>query len=423
MNKFTKAEKSWIMYDWANSVYATNMLAAIFPIYFALVASAAGKDSVVLWSVGTSIASFVVAILAPFLGALGDHKGFKKKLFTLFLLIGTGFTLFCAFTDNYIGLLVGYICSHIGFSGSNLFYDAFITDVTTNERMNKVSSWGYAMGYLGGSTIPFVFSILLVTFMDDATLAMKLVMCITSFWWLGFSIPILKNVKQLHYIEKPSSQLIKSSLLNLLETIKNIFKERKILFFLLGYFFYIDAVNTIISVSTTYGTTLGLDTTGMILALLVTQLVAIPCAIFFGKLSEKYNSLNMIIFAVIMYFFICILGFFMGYNIEINDYSADSIAFSQNLFWILAVLVGTVQGGIQAISRSYFGKLIPAEKSNEYFGFYDIFGKFAAVMGPALVAIIKTQTGSDAFGVLSLVALLVLGLVFILLQKRIETTA
>ncbi len=415
--KFTKTEKSWILYDWANSVYATNMLAAIFPLYFASVCQANGADNLVLWSYGTSAATFLVAILAPILGALGDHKGHKKKLFAGFLFLGVAFTLFNAFTGDYRLLLVGYVVSHIGFSGSCLFYDAFLTDVTTPERMDRVSSWGYAMGYIGGSTIPFLISIVILVMMGmDNPLAFRLVIVLTSVWWLVFSIPALKNVKQLHYIE-PRKNLVRSTFFNLWRTAKDIFSHKGIFLFLVAYFFYIDGVNTVISISTSYGSKLGLDTVSMILALLVTQIVAVPFSILFGRLAGKLGSVNILCGAIAVYFCICVVGFFMGFNIEQHPGDASALSLSLTLFWCMAFLVGTVQGGIQAISRSYFGKLVPAERSNEYFGFFDIFGKFAAVIGPLLVAFFTQLTGRDSIGVISLALLFLVGF-FILFTGR-----
>ena len=416
--KFTKTEKSWILYDWANSVFATNMVAAIFPIYFANICAANGADNVVLWSYGTSAATFTVALLAPILGSAGDYSGMKKKFFTLFMLLGVAFTLFNAFTDNYILMLVGYVIAHIGFSGANLFYDSFLTDVTTDERMDKVSAWGYAMGYIGGSTIPFLISIALLLAMDYSMFAMKLVITITALWWAVFSIPFLKNVKQIHSIPHPKDGIVRSAFGNLFHTARDIFKVRGILLFMLAYFFYIDGVNTVISISTSYGSKLGLDSTGMILALLVTQIVAVPFSILFGRLSSKVGSIRMITIAIGIYFVICGLGFFMGFNIEQHNTSPESVQFSQILFWILAFCVGTVQGGIQALSRSYFGKLIPVERSNEYFGFFDIFGKFAAVVGPLLVAMFTQLTGRDSIGVLSLMILFFCGGVILLTGKK-----
>jgi len=407
--KFTKNERSWIMYDWANSVYATNILAVLFPLYFAAICQKNGADNLVLWSYGTAIATFAVAILAPFLGSLADHKGYKKKLFTTFLIIGVVFTLSNAFFSNYQLLLVGYIISHIGFSGSCLFYDSFLTDVTTSDRMDKVSSWGFAMGYIGGSTIPFIISIVILFIMGmENETAFKIVIILTSLWWLIFSIPLLKNVKQVHYVETKASTLMKSTLTNLVKTTKDIFANRKILLFIIAYFFYIDGVGTVISISTSYGAKLNLDAVSMILALLLTQIVAVPFSIVFGKLAVKYGSIKMLTYAVGVYLLVCAVGFFMGFNIEQNT-GLDAIRTSTILFWILAFLVGTVQGGIQAISRSHFGKLIPPERSNEFFGFFDIFGKFAAVIGPILVAMFTQLTGRDSIGVLSLVILFAIG--------------
>lgn len=416
--KFTKTEKSWIMYDWANSVYATNILAVIFPIYFANVCAANGADNLVLWSYGTSISTFVVAILAPVLGALADHKGYKMRLFAGFLVVGVLFTLTSALFDGYRMLLIGYILSHIGFSGSCLFYDSFLTDVTTNERMDRVSSWGYAMGYIGGSTIPFVISIAILFVMGmDNMLAFKLVILLTSLWWAVFSIPFLRNVRQVHYIESQKN-LVRSTLSNLLHTAKDIIAQKHIFLFILAYFFYIDGVGTIISVSTSYGSKLGLNNISMILALLMTQVVAVPFSILFGKLAGKIGALKSLCGAVGMYFFITLVGFFMGFNIENHPGDPAALSLSLTLFWCMAFLVGTVQGGIQAISRSHFGKLIPADRSNEYFGFFDIFGKFAAVIGPVLVALFTQMTGRDSIGVISLAVLFALGFVLLLAGQK-----
>lgn len=315
--RFTKQEKSWILYDWANSVYATNIMAAIFPIYFGAVCESAGVDNVQVWGYGTSAATLVVAVMGPVLGAVGDHKGMKKKLFTGFLAAGVLFTLMMAVFDQWQLLLAGYVISYIGFAGSCLFYDSFLTDVTTEERMDRVSSWGYAMGYIGGSTIPFVISIavLLIMGMDNPA-AVKFSVVITSVWWLIFSIPILKNVNQTHYIEAPASKLLSHTFQSLKKTLREIFRNKTIFIFIIAYFFYIDGVGTVIHMATSYGTNLGLDTTGMIIALLVTQIVAMPCSILFGRASGKFSSIKLILFAIAMYLVICVLGFYMGFHVE-----------------------------------------------------------------------------------------------------------
>lgn len=417
--RFTKAEKSWIMYDWANSIYATNIMAAIFPIYFAMQANETGNK---LYGFAVSAAALVVALLAPILGAIGDFSGMKKKLFAGFLVLGLVFTAVMAAFEDWRLMLVGFILSRIGFSGSCLFYDSFLTDVTTPERMDMVSSWGYAMGYIGGSTIPFIISIAVMLLMNQSVLSYKIAILIVVVWWAVFSIPFLKNVKQQYSVEDAPQALAKEAFRNAWKTFKDILKDKKILFFIIAYFFYIDGVDTIISMATNYGETLGLGAIGMILALLVTQIVAVPFSILFGNLAKKVGAMRMIAIAVCVYFVITILGFFMGFNIEQAELSGGDIdaalKLSSTLFWILATLVGTVQGGIQALSRSYFGQLIPPERSNEYYGFLDIFGKFSCVIGPALYAATYAATGRASLGILSIIVLFFGGMVALFAGRK-----
>lgn len=417
--RFTKAEKSWIMYDWANSIYATNIMAAIFPIYFAMQADETGNK---LYGFAVSAAALVVALLAPILGAIGDFSGMKKKLFAGFLVLGLVFTAVMAAFEDWRLMLIGFIFSRIGFSGSCLFYDSFLTDVTTPERMDRVSSWGYAMGYIGGSTIPFIISIAVMLLLNQSVLSYKIAILIVVVWWAVFSIPFLKNVKQQYSVEDAPQALAKEAFRNAWKTFKDILKDKKILFFIIAYFFYIDGVDTIISMATNYGETLGLGAIGMILALLVTQIVAVPFSILFGNLAKKVGAMRMIAIAVCVYFVITILGFFMGFNIEQAELSGGDIdaalKLSSTLFWILATLVGTVQGGIQALSRSYFGQLIPPERSNEYYGFLDIFGKFSCVIGPALYAATYAATGRASLGILSIIVLFFGGMVALFAGRK-----
>ncbi len=414
--KFTKQEKSWISYDWANSVYATIMLAAIFPIYFT---SVGGEGGDFWWGIGTSIATGIAAIISPILGAFADYNGMKKKIFATILFTGVFFTGFCAFVDAWQLMLVGYVISHMGFTLGNMVYDSFLVDCTTNERMDKVSAWGFSMGYIGGSTIPFLIAIALNLFGSslgiDATTSAKISILIAVVWWGLFSIPILKNVKQMHGITKRPKHMVRETFRSLIGSIRNMIKDRRILFFLLAYFFYIDGVNTVINMSTAYGATLNLDTTSMILALLVTQLVAFPCAILFGRLAGKYGTIKLLTVAISIYFVICALGFIMGFGIEEGFLT---IAQATLIFWILAFMVGLVQGGIQALSRSHFGKLVPKDKSGEYFGVFDIFGKFAAIMGPAIYAFVRGTTGRSSFAILAIVILFFLGGIFILIGRK-----
>lgn len=421
---FSKVEKSWILYDWANSIWATNIAAAIWPIYFAMVigqlANAEAIDNIYGYAV--SFANLIVAVMAPFLGAIGDFKGMKKKLWKIFMIVGVVFTLVMAVFDNWVLMILGFMLSRVGFSGSCLFYDSFLTDVTTKDRMDKVSAWGFAMGYIGGSTIPFVLSIVIMVLMGlDNMLGYKIAIAIVPVWWLVFSIPFWKNVEQKHYVETPPAQLGREALKNVVKTLKSIVNNKAVLFFLLAYFFYIDGVDTIISMATNYGSTLGLGSIGMILALLVTQIVAMPFSILFGNWGKKYGALKLIGIAVGVYALITIIGFFMGFFIDFHDMlgmtEAQALSIGQVLFWILATMVGTVQGGIQALSRSYFGQIIPPERSNEYFGFMDIFGKFAAVIGPALYALVFGITGKASLGILSLILLFVAGCVFLLVGR------
>lgn len=415
-DKFTKQEKSWILYDWANSVYATNIMAAIFPIYFTSVCGGEDTAGMQWWGYGTSLATLIVAVLAPILGSLGDYKGMKKKFFTFFMLVGVLCTLIMAIFDNWQMLLLGYVLSYIGFAGSCLFYDSFLTDVTTGDRMDKVSAWGYAMGYIGGSTIPFLLSIgiLLVMGMDNPV-AVKLVVVLTSVWWGLFSIPMMHNVHQKYYLEGKPEHMASAAFSNVGRTLRSIVQNKGLFFYLIAYFCYIDGVGTVIHMSTSYGSTLGLDTVGMILALLVTQIVAMPCSILFGRLAKRIGSVRMIGVAIAVYFLICVVGFYMGYIIEVDP---NATATAQTLFWMMAFLVGTVQGGIQALSRSYFSRLVPPDKSNEYFGFFDIFGKFATVVGPFLVALVTGFTGRSSFGILSLLVLFAVGGLLLFLGRN-----
>jgi len=413
--RFSRVEWSWIMYDWANSVYATIMMAAVFPIYFAAVAGGAGQDGDFWWGIGSSGAMIIVAILAPIVGAIADFKGYRKRVFNIFFILGVGFTLASAFVSNWVLLLLGFAISHIGFSGSCLVYDSFLSEVTTPDRMDKVSGAGFAWGYIGGSTIPFLISIGLIMFSDaigiTETMAIRISVALAAVWWGVFTIPFLRDVHQNYSIEKPESfSLLSAAFSAAIVTAKKILKSKKILFYILAYFFYIDGVGTVILMSTVYGATLGLDATNMILALLMTQLIAFPCSIWFSALAQRFGSLKMIRAAVCLYLLICTVGFIMGFGLEQSLFGIETAVI---LFWILACMVGTVQGGIQAISRSYFCQMIPPENSGEYFGFFDIFGKFATVLGPLLYALVRGITGSPAYAILSIIVLFLLGLIML----------
>ncbi|GAA0176741.1 MFS transporter [Clostridium sediminicola] len=396
----TKKEKSWILYDWANSAFAMAILSVILPIFYKDVVA---KDlpthlSTTYWSYGNAIATALVAFLAPVLGTIAAYKGFKKKFFTFFLVLGVIFTSLFFFVNegNWFLCIVIYIFAILGFSGSNVFYDSFLVDVTTEDRMDWVSSLGFGFGYIG-STIPFIISIIFIMkpeLIGVTTLqATKLSFLITAVWWFIFSIPMLKNVKQVYFIE-PEGHVIKHSFATLYETFLNITKYKTIFMFLLAYFFYIDGVSTIIKMATIYGRDVGIKSNDLMLILLAIQFVAFPFAILFGKLAKKYSAKKMILVGICVYIFITIYAYFMTTTIQ---------------FWILGILVGTSQGGIQALSRSYFGKIIPKEKASEFFGFYNIFGKFASIMGPLLMGFVTYITGNSRFGIVSIIILFIIG--------------
>ena len=403
MKKLTKQEKSWALYDWANSAYSIVVVTAIFPLYFKASATEAGlaaSTSTAYWGYANSIATLLISILAPLLGTIADFKGFKKRFFTFFFLLGILFTMLLALVpfDQWIFLLACFILTAVGFAGANIFYDAFLVDVTTEERMSRTSAYGYATGYIG-STIPFLIGIGLIMSAQmeliplSLTIAMQAAFIITALWWGLFTIPFLKNIEQVYYID-PVPNPVRTSFKRLYATFKNIQSYKSLFLFLLAYFFYIDGVHTILTMSTAYGTDMGLSSTTLLIVLFVTQVVAAPFSILYGKLAGKYNEKNMILVGIIIYSLICIYAFFMDSAID---------------FWILAMLVGSSQGGIQALSRSYFAKLVPKESSNEFFGFYNIFGKFAAITGPFLMGVTTQITGQSNMGIFSLVILFVVG--------------
>lgn len=416
MKKLTKQERSWALYDWANSAYSIVIVTAIFPLYFKAATTESGiaaSTSTAYWGYANSIATLLVSILAPLLGTIADFKGYKKRFFIIFTTLGVMFTMMLAIVphNQWLVLLICYILTAIGFAGSNIFYDAFLVDVTSKERMSKISSHGFALGYIG-STIPFILGIALILLAQQSVItlsvaaASQIAFLITALWWGLFTIPFLKNIEQKYYIERVPKPLF-TSFKRLFTTIKNIRLYRPLFLFLLAYFFYIDGVHTIITMSTTYGSDLGISSTTLLIVLFMTQIIAAPFSILYGYLAGKFNEKKMILVGILVYIFICIYAYFIKTSLD---------------FWILAMLVGTSQGGIQALSRSYFAKLIPKESSNEFFGFYNIFNKFAAISGPLLVGVTTHLTGSTNIGVLSLVLLFIMGAIILTRVPTSENT-
>ena len=389
---YTKAEKSWMLYDWANSAFATIIAAIILPIFFKEIAHQNGVsdvDATAFWGYATSCGTLICAVLAPFMGTLGDFKGMKKRLFTFFMLLGVISSALLAFTGNWKALLALYVLGTLGFNGSCVYYDSFLLDVTTEERMDRVSTLGYGLGYIGGSTIPLLIFLIMNLVGVPMLTCLAFVFGLTAVWWLAFSLPLLKNCEQTS--GKPYEKGdVARSMKGVGTTIKEIIANKPMLIYILSYFFYIDGVHTVISMATTYGTNLGLDSTGMMLALLLVQILGLPFCLLYIKCSEKFGARTMVGFGICVYMFICIFAFFMN---------------SLWQFWVLAVLCATSQGGIQALSRSMYGKLIPdKDRSGEFFGFFDIFGKFSSIMGPALVGVVSSVVANGMLGVQGLTA-------------------
>ena len=405
--KLTKLEKYWILYDVGNSAFIL-LISTIIPIYFKNIASLDGvtpANSTAYWGYAMSTSTLIVAILGPILGALADTKGYKKPLFTLFLMLGVLGCASLSLPVPWVLFLTLFVFARVGISSSLIFYDAMLPDVTTDERMDLLSSHGYAWGYIG-SCIPFTISLLLILFAGKigltASVATGIAFLLTSLWWLIVSLPLLKNYKQLNYIEVDNNPVAKA-FERLGQTFKDVKKNKEIFVFLLAFFFYIDGVHTIIGMATSYGKDVGISDNNLLLALLLTQVVAFPFAIIFGKLAKKFKTTKLIS--------VCILGYFL---ITLFTLQLDSTW----EFWFLAVCVAVFQGAIQALSRSYFAKIIPKEKSSEYFGFYDIFGKGASFTGTTLMGITTQITGNSKFGVLMISFMFIIG--YIIFKKAIK---
>lgn len=391
------------MYDIGNSAFVL-LVSTIMPIYFNYLAGKAGLSSVdylAYWGYAASICTIIVAILGPVIGTLADTKGFKKLVFFISILIGTISCAVLGAMVQWLAFLVVFVIAKIGFSSSLIFYDSMLIDVTDEKRMDYVSTQGYAWGYIG-SCVPFVACLGLVLGADKIGISMELAMgisfAIVALWWLGMSLPLIKQYEQKYYVEK-QPHAVAQSFKRLGSTFKNIKEEKHVFMFLLAFFFYIDGVYTIIDMATAYGSALGLDSTGLLLALLVTQIVAFPCAILFGRLSYQFKTEKLIMVCILAYLGIAIFAIFLK---------------TQTQFWILAVLVGMFQGGIQALSRSYFTKIIPEERSGEYFGLMDICGKGASFVGTTVVSVVSQISGNINVGVGMIAILFAIGTVVFL---------
>lgn len=403
--KLTKSERNWILYDVGNSAFIL-LFTTIIPIMFNSLAKGHLKDSTYLayWGYAVTISTILTALVGPYFGALADKFSLRKRFFIVFMSLGALGCFLFPFTDSWMVFLALVIISKVGFNGSLVFYDSMLIDITSEDRMDNVSSLGFAYGYIG-SVIPFVISIL-ISVKHEAlgigmNLAMKMVFTINALWWVLFTLPLLKVYRQ-KYVRTEEE----TDKMHLLQTFEKIRGDRKIYMFLFAFLFYIDGVYTIISMATAYGTSLGLSSNGLILALLVTQLVAFPCAIYFGKISKKYETGVLIKICIFAYLLISIYAIFLNNIVQ---------------FWILAVSVGMFQGAIQALSRSYYAKIIPKENSGEYFGIYDVFGKGAAIIGTLVVSLVTQATGNQHLSISTLSIMFLIGIVLFFKTDKIES--
>lgn len=401
----TKKERSWVLYDIANSAYILTIVTVLFPIYYQSVTANIANRTQIFAFVTAGIA-LTDALMSPIIGALSNYRGNKKKFFKIFLTLGLvgGLALIIPGLEI-VSLLVFFVISSIGYNISIVVYDAFLMDVTDESRMDKVSSYGYAWGYIG-SMIPFAIAIIpyaLVVFeilpssFEFMTVAFAFLVALL--WWAVYSIPMLKDVEQTYIVERPKRPLL-DGLLSLKKTFTDIKSYRFIFIFMLSYLFYIDVVNTVIRLATTIGTELGVGVSVLLGVVVLVQLIAFPSAILYGKMAEKLGGKFMIFYGILIYAITIVVTYFINEN-------------TAWLMWVVGVLVGSAQGGIQSISRSYFAKMLPMEKANEFFGFFSVFGKFSGIISPFLLAIAIGSWGTNQA---VLILLLPLGLSAILLS-------
>ena len=413
IKRYTFREKfSWALYDWANSVFATTVLAGFFPLFFKSYWAADLDDATSTAFLGSasSLAGFIIVLIAPFLGAMADLSRRKKSFLLIFALLGiisTSSLFFISFGYWQWSLII-FGLSTIGFSGANIFYDSLLIDVSTKEDRNYVSSMGFALGYLGGGIL-FLINVLMYLYpsyfyLESQTEGILYSFLSVGIWWAIFSIPLFLFVNQRKY-EKLTSYKnpLKDSFLRLLSTFREIRKYKAVVIFLVAYWFYIDAIDTIVRMAVAYGTDLGFDSSQLIIALIFTQFIGFPATFAYGYLAEKFGLFNMLIVGILIYIFICIYSLFITSSFD---------------FFILAGLVGLVQGGVQSVSRTIFSKLIPQEKATEFFGFYNLIGKSAVVVGPALVGWMAYIFNNPKAGIVSLLILFIPGILILFYVPR-----
>jgi len=407
-----RAVVSWALYDWANSAFATVMLAGFFPIFFREVWSAGQGSADITFRLGlaNSIASLVIVALGPVLGAIADRGGRRKRFLLAFLALGvtaTGALTWVAMGRWEIALVL-FVLSTVGFLGANVFYDALIVSVTSEDRYDVVSALGYALGYLGGGLL-FAGCVAMTLWparfgLAGVDQAVRLSFLLTAVWWAVFSIPLFLSVREAGAVTRSGlGSAIRGGISQLAATFREVRRLRTVALFLLAYWLYIDGVDTIVRMAVDYGMALGFGRSGLILALLITQFVGFPAAIAFGRIGARLGAKNGILIGIGVYVAVTVWAYFMDSTWE---------------FYALAITIGLVQGGVQALSRSFFARLIPVDKAAEFFGFYNMLGKFAAVVGPVLMGWVGVLTGNPRAGILSIVVLFLAGGGLLLLVRR-----
>ena len=411
---YTFREKlSWALYDWANSAFATTVLAGFFPLFFKSYWASDLDDvtSTALLGTASSIVGFIIVMIAPFLGAMSDISN-KRKLFLLvFAFVGIFSTGLLFFTPqgNWEWSLFIFGFSMIGFSGANIFYDALIVDVSSESDRNMVSAMGYSLGYLGGGIL-FSLNVAMYIYpsffgIDSQVNGILYSFLSVSIWWFIFSIPLFIFVKEKTLKNELTgiNNLIRESFYRIFKTLKEIRGYKEVFIFLIAYWFYIDAIDTIVRMAVAYGSDLGLDAQYMIIALIVTQFVGFPSTFLFAYLANKFGLILMLTIGILIYIFVCIYSLFITTTID---------------FFVLATLVGLVQGGVQSVSRTIYSRLIPDNKSAEFFGFYNLIGKSAVVVGPALVGWTAYIFNNPKAGIISLLILFIPGIILLYFVPR-----
>lgn len=398
---------SWVLYDWGNSAFATTIMAAVLPVFYYDVAAKGLDNSLATsyWGYSQSIAVLIVAILAPILGAISDYSAAKKKFLRFFAFMGIIASILLAFVSegDYILASVLLIVGTIGFSGANVFYDAFLPEIANKDDIDKVSAWGFAFGYLGGGVLLAINILMILKYdwfgLPNATAASQASFASVGVWWFIFSIPLLKNIKEEKKVN-PERQLSYAAIgfKRVTKTFKEIKHYKHLFIFLLAFWLYNDGISTIIKMATIYGRDIGIDSNALIIALLITQFVGIPFTFLFGWLASKISAKKALTIALFIYMAIVLLGYFMTTALH---------------FYLLAICVGFVQGGAQALSRSLFGRMVPEDRNAEFFGFYGISSKFAAVFGPFVFGLVGQLTGSSRLGIFSLIIFFIIGIILL----------